>query len=998
MAVAGVVHLNARLSGRRANLRVLVVPDLNQDMLLSWQDCISLGIISESFPLPVNLGQVHSTSPDRGSTPSDDSQASQIKQEILQEFPNTVQDSLSPFPINSGKMHITLKDGPITPYRASVTRQIPLRYQDDAQAKVEKLIKLGIIKEVTEPTAWCSHAFFLKKDTGGVRLVTDFTHLNKYVERPVHPFPSTKDILQSIPADATCFATLDAVSGYFQVELDEESSYLTTFLLPSGRYRYLRLPMGMSSSSDDWCRISDAVIKGFPWARKIVDDILISARSFSQLHQRIRQVLLRCRDINLIVSKSKFQIGTSVKFAGHIISKDGIEPDPGMLSAIQDFPRPANITEVRSFLGLANQIASFLPDLAHSTTHLKKLTSPKNVFRWLDTHEAEFILTKKLLTSRPVLKPFSKNAETVVLTDASRLHGLGFALMQRTDKDQALRLVMCGSKSLTPTQQRYATIELEALAIVYACQKSDYYLRGLPSFLVKTDHRPLVGIFQKPLHQIDNARLLRMREKLVDYQFNVEWSPGKTHHIADALSRAPVFDGADHELTTPSPFHCFASSSITKLSTSADHDYTMLMANILNHNVIPDNSFTRPYLKLVHRLSIDRDTRLIMLDTNRIVVPVPARPDVLRSLHSAHQGYNKTCKLATQLYYWPGMTTDIQNLIDSCSSCQALRPSHQKLPVKLTPISEMAPMSHVATDLYQLGSEYYLILVDRFSGFVCSEKMRSTTAAAIIRQLQAWFNLLGWPKVCRSDGGPQYLSEFERFCSSHGIKHETSSPYNAPSNGLAESAVKNAKYLLKKCKERSEDYQLALANFRNTPRTDGYSPAQLLIGRRQKVDLPVADVHLQPLDPLEIEAATRARDAENQRLQLSINKRTKELDALHPGDRVIIQNPINKRWASNGKVVRPTDDERLSYVIQEESGNTIIRGRRYLKTVPSPRITRSRNQQPAVVEAQVEDQEASSPQASSSPSGSPAAPLSPPGTTPRLVEDTFRLYYSDSEE
>ena len=792
MPISGYFHASAQFSGKRANLRILIVPNLHQSLLLSWQDCKSLGVIPQTFPYPADVGRVQTVGPHHVSS---DKEPEILKKRVVAEFSDVVKNSLSKQGISAGKMHVKLVDGPISPYRASVTRQIPLRYQEDADKVVQGLIDLGIIKEVTEPTAWCSHAFFVKKDTGGVRLVTDYTQLNKYVERPVHPFPSTKDILQSIPADATCFATLDAVSGYFQVELDEESSFLTTFLLPSGRYRYLRLPMGMSSSSDDWCRISDAVIKGFPWARKIVDDILISASSFPQLHERIRQVLVRCREINLIVSAKKLQVGTSVKFAGHMVSSDGIMPDPGMLSAISDFPRPANISEVRSFLGMANQIASFVPDLAHCTTNLKKLTSPKTVFQWLDIHEAEFILTKQLLTSKPVLKPFNPRAETIVLTDASRLHGLGFALMQRKDSDSQMTLVMCGSKTLTPTQQRYATVELEALAIVYACQKCDYYLRGLPTFLVKTDHRPLVGVFQKPLHLTENARLLRLREKVVDYQFMVEWAPGKNHHIADALSRAPVFDGQDIEVTTSNPFHCFSVASIEKLTNSADYNYTMLMANILNHNAIPESDITRPYLRLIHRLSVDKDTKLIMLDSSRIVVPVPTRPDVLRSLHSSHQGYNKTCKLATQLYYWPGMTTDIRNMIDACSSCQKLRQSQQQLPIKFTPISEMAPMSHVGTDLYQLGSDHYLIMVDRFSGFVCSEKMRSTTASAILRQLQAWFNLLGWPKVIRSDGGPQYLSEFDRFCESFGIKHETSSPYNPSSNGLAESAVINAKYL-----------------------------------------------------------------------------------------------------------------------------------------------------------------------------------------------------------
>ena len=104
---------------------------------------------------------------------------------------------------------------------------------------------------MTETTDWCSPAFFLAKADGvRVRLVTDYTKLNKYVKRPVHPFPATRDIIQSVPKGQRVFAKLDAVHGYFQLALDEESSFLTTFLLPQGKFRYLRAPMGLNASSD----------------------------------------------------------------------------------------------------------------------------------------------------------------------------------------------------------------------------------------------------------------------------------------------------------------------------------------------------------------------------------------------------------------------------------------------------------------------------------------------------------------------------------------------------------------------------------------------------------------------------------------------------------------------------------------------------------------------------------------------------------------------------
>lgn len=171
---------------------------------------------------------------------------------------------------------------------------------------------------------------------------------------------------------------------------------------------------------------------------------------------------------------------------------------------------------------------------------MRELLKKENAFLWLPVHDDEFRLTRNLLCSSDLVKPFDPNLRTELLTDASRLHGLGYVLIQR-NIDGFPRLVQCGSCSLTPAQRNYATIELECSAIVWAMSKCNYFLRGMPSFHVITDHRPLLGVFEKPLAALGNDRLQRMREKLMVYSFSVEWSAGKFHLIADALSRAPFF-------------------------------------------------------------------------------------------------------------------------------------------------------------------------------------------------------------------------------------------------------------------------------------------------------------------------------------------------------------------------------------------------------------------------------------------------------------------------
>ena len=206
-------------------------------------------------------------------------------------------------------------------------------------------------------------------------------------------------------------------------------------------------------------------------------------------------------------------MGREIEFAGHIISNTGIKPDEKKFSAIRQFPTPTCIKDVRAFLGLANQLGSFIPDLAHMTSTIRPLLKKGTAWNWLPEHQKAFENIKEILTSDMIILPFDPNLDTILLTDASRLHGMGFALVQI--KKGNMRLIQCASSSLTPTHQRYVVCELECMAVQWAIKKSDFYLRGLPHFEIWTDHKPLVGVFSKGLNDLDNPRLMRFREKIM---------------------------------------------------------------------------------------------------------------------------------------------------------------------------------------------------------------------------------------------------------------------------------------------------------------------------------------------------------------------------------------------------------------------------------------------------------------------------------------------------
>ena len=197
----------------------------------------------------------------------------------------------------------------------------------------------------------------------------------------------------------------------------------------------------------------------------------------------------------------------------------------------------------------------------------------------------------------------------MVLTDASRLHEIGFALVQ-VYKDK-LALIQCGSTSLSPTQSRYSTVELECLAIVHAIQKCHYYLAGIIRFEVWTDHRPLVGAFDKHLQLLQNQRLMRMWEKLTAYNFSVIWTPGKSHHIADALSRAPVFGPCELSFEPEHLKRCLRlfDMSLTTMDPSLDDSYMETMHLVRSgKNATHINKASRAY---AYRRIIDQLLSLI---------------------------------------------------------------------------------------------------------------------------------------------------------------------------------------------------------------------------------------------------------------------------------------------------------------------------------------------------------------------------------------------------
>ena len=295
-------------------------------------------------------------------------------------------------------------------------------------------------------------------------------------------------------------------------------------------------------------------------------------------------------------------------------------------------------------------------------------------------------------------------------------------------------LIQCGSRSLTSPETRYAVCELEGLAILYGITKCRHYLLGMDLFTVVTDHKPLKGVFAKELPDVENARLRRYRERLTGYNFELSWREGKTNQIADALSRAPVFP-PDETDTENFVDVCRAITTLQKdpdpilapliKAAKVDADYQMItqaLQTIKNPKSLPFNHPGRQFSSVWSQLSVDDNLRLIILNSNRIVVPKSQRKGLLKLIHAAHCGTGKSNWRAKELYFWRGMSSEINLLVQNCDICRPFLPSQGKQQI-IPGTTATGPMTDVGTDLFQIDHNHYLVLVDRYSGFPFAEKL-----------------------------------------------------------------------------------------------------------------------------------------------------------------------------------------------------------------------------------------------------------------------------------
>ena len=627
-------------------------------------------------------------------------------------------------------------------------------------------------------------------------------------------------------------------------------------------------------------------------------------------------LLNACQKEGLVLNSKKLELRRErVTFFRAEYSAQGMHPDPKKVQGITEITVPTDKQQLQSFLGMVDYMGTFIPNLSHHTELLRAMLKKDNIFHWEEQQTRSFQQVKTLIAKANTtpLRYYDRNLPVTVQVDAS-LRGLGACLIQQhKGKDQ---LIAFASKSLMDAETRYANIERELLAIVFACQRFSTYLLGR-SFIAESDHKPLEMIAMKNLANAPPC-LQRMLLELQRYNVTIKYQPGKEMQLANALSRCPARASQEIKLDMRVDYIAFMKPWIEKLKDSTQRDPILATVYQLTQQGWPHQRrhvprLARRYWDFRDELSTDDG---MLLKGPRLIIPAELQEEYLSRLHEGHLSASKVQENAKQHMYWTGIDADIEDYTKRYQEC-IKKSQVAKEPLQPHDIPE-GPWRKLGIDYFAFDGNSYVLICDYFSKFPFLYRAK-TSFWSLRDRLIDLFSIEGYPDEIVSDNGPPFQSkEFAKFLSGLGIKHTTSSPGYPRSNGFIEWHIQTVKNMLSKS-SNTQSFQEVLADLRTTRIGMGLpSPAEILLTTRAQ-----AEINIKAIRSVLQERQLKMT------LDHDTSRRARKARPLVVGERCHVLGPGNK-WI-DAFITGITDSGRSYETQVEATGGQLTRNRSHIR-------------------------------------------------------------------
>lgn len=895
-----------------------------------------------------------------GLTPPDKNKAKQLFKKYTSVFALKTQShgktAIVKHEINTGEAR-PIKQAP---------RSVPLAKRKEVKELVSEMERSGIIEPSSSP--WSSPVVLVKKKDGSTRFCVDYRKLNDVTKKDSYPLPRIDDTLDTL-AGTKWFSTLDLQSGYWQVEIADKDKEKTAFSACGGLWQFKVMPFGLCNAPATFERLMEHVLKGLHWKACLVylDDIIVMGKTFDEHLKNLEDVFKRISAAGLKLSVKKCSLfQKEVKYLGHRVTANGISTDEEKIRTVKEWPRPKNLHELRSFLGLCTYYRRFVPNFANVASALHELTKKSRPYHWGKTQEKAFQDLKELLCKTPVLGYPIPGEKFVLDSDASG-YGIGGVLSQIIDGTE--RVIGYYSRVLSKAEKNYCVTRRELLAVVECIKHYHKYLYG-QHFTLRTDHSALRWLlqFKNPEDQI-----ARWIERLESYDFNIEHRKGGKHNNADALSRRPCNLECKH-CTKAEQKEGVIDVRLMQVNSTEDWSTAQRSDPVLvkiieakeknerptREEISSENPIIKAYwaqwnsLKLVdgclYRTWESADGKI---SNNLIVVPSSKISEILKEFHNGssggHLGITKTLEKLKQRFYWVGCQQAVADWIANCAQCIAAKGPLRRSRGQFQQYNSGAPFERVAMDVAgpfpvsNTGNRYVLVVIDYFSKwpevYAIPNQEAKTVSDTFVNN---WVCRYGVPIELHSDQGRNFESAlFKEMCELYGIRKTRTTPLHPQSDGMVERFNRTLEeYLRKVVSSHQKDWDEHIPKFLMAYRSAVHdstlrTPAKILFGTDLKLpgDL---EFGVQPASTKETtqeqENLHELHEFVRSRIKMTSDKmkarydRAANSDGFNEGQLVLLYNPQRKiglspklqtHWDGPYRIIKRLND--VVYRIQKHN-------------------------------------------------------------------------------